>query len=58
MTIPTKKLNTGFEIPVFAFGTWEMGGRTERVENYNPEEDIKDDSTIIYKKFIKKSIYR
>lgn len=30
MKIPTKKLNTGFEIPVYGLGTWQMGGRLER----------------------------
>lgn len=28
MTIPTKKLKSGFEIPVFGIGTWEMGGHS------------------------------
>jgi hypothetical protein len=27
MEIPIKKLNSGFELPVFGIGTWEMGGR-------------------------------
>ena len=27
MKIPTKKLKTGFEMPVFGLGTWQMGGR-------------------------------
>lgn len=29
MKIPTKKLNNGFEMPVYGLGTWEMGGRKE-----------------------------
>lgn len=40
MIIPNKELNSGFKIPVFALGTWEMGGRKTRIENYNPEKDI------------------
>jgi|GEM_PF-6718991 len=24
MTIPTKKLTNGFEMPVYGFGTWQM----------------------------------
>ncbi|MFA7209196.1 MAG: aldo/keto reductase [Parcubacteria group bacterium] len=41
MKIDTKKLNNGFEMSVFGIGTWEMGGRTERDENYtNEEKDI------------------
>ncbi len=35
MTIPTKKLKNGFEMPVYGFGTWQMGGRNER----DPEND-------------------
>lgn len=38
MQIPTKKLNSGFEMPVFGLGTWEMGGRAERIANYSDEE--------------------
>jgi diketogulonate reductase-like aldo/keto reductase len=30
MKIPTKKLKTGFEMPVYGFGTWQMGGQAER----------------------------
>lgn len=29
MNIPTKKLQNGFEIPVYGLGLWEMGGRLE-----------------------------
>ncbi len=29
LKIPTKKLKSGFEIPVFGIGTWSMGGRFE-----------------------------
>ncbi len=40
MQIPTKKLINGFEIPVLGFGTWEMGGKYERIENYDESGDI------------------
>ncbi len=30
MKIPTKKLKSGFEMPVYGLGTWQMGGRDER----------------------------
>lgn len=40
MNIPTKKLQSGFEIPALALGTWQMGGLKNRIENYNPEQDI------------------
>lgn len=29
MTIPIKKLNSGFDLPVYGLGLWQMGGRTE-----------------------------
>lgn len=29
MKIPVKKLKTGFEMPIFGLGTWQMGGRKE-----------------------------
>jgi len=35
MMIPTKKLKSGFKMPVFGIGTWQMGGRFER----NPDND-------------------
>lgn len=41
MKIPTKKLNSGFEIPVFGLGTWMMGGAMTRDVNNNDEADIK-----------------
>lgn len=41
MNIPIKKLKTGFEMPVFGLGTWQMGGRTEHDVNNNDESDIK-----------------
>ena len=40
MNIPTKKLKNGFEIPVLALGTWQMGGRFEREKNYDDSKDI------------------
>lgn len=40
MDIPTKKLNAGFEIPVFGLGTWQMGGREERNPDNDDERDI------------------
>lgn len=40
MNIPTKKLNNGFEISVLGFGTWLMGGRFEKEENYDDSHDI------------------
>lgn len=30
MKIPVKKLKSGFSMPVFGIGTWQMGGRYER----------------------------
>lgn len=30
MTIPSKKMRNGLEMPVYGFGTWQMGGRMER----------------------------
>ncbi len=41
MKIPIKKLNNGFEIPVLGFGTWLMGGRMEKIDNYDESQDIK-----------------
>jgi diketogulonate reductase-like aldo/keto reductase len=41
MQIPIKKLNNGFEISELGFGTWEMGGRFEKEENYDEEKDIR-----------------
>jgi diketogulonate reductase-like aldo/keto reductase len=43
MKIPTKKLENGFEMPVFGLGTWQMGGREIR----NPQNDDKKDITAI-----------
>lgn len=41
MTIPTKKLKSGFEIPVFGIGTWGMGGRFEHDHNNDDSADIR-----------------
>ncbi len=40
MIIPTKKLNNGFEIPVYGLGTWQMGGRSERDLSNDDQADI------------------
>lgn len=40
MRIPTKKLHTGFEMPVFGLGTWQMGGRKEHDPNNDDDADI------------------
>ena len=36
MTIPTKQLNSGFALPVYGLGTWQMGGRDERTNARDP----------------------
>lgn len=38
--IPTKKLNNGFEMPVFGLGTWMMGGDRQRNPNNDDKKDI------------------
>lgn len=40
MTIPTKKLKSGFEMPVYGLGTWGMGGRMEFDPNNDDQADI------------------
>jgi len=40
MIIPAKKLKCGFELPVFGFGTWQMGGRETRDPNNDDKADI------------------
>ena len=40
MIIPSKKLKCGFELPVFGFGTWQMGGRETRDPNNDDKADI------------------
>lgn len=47
MTIPTKKLKSGFEMPVFGIGTWQMGGRFERNEANDDTADIQAIRTAI-----------
>lgn len=47
MKISTKKLKTGFEMPVFGIGTWQMGGRTERNPLNNDDQDIQAIRTAI-----------
>jgi diketogulonate reductase-like aldo/keto reductase len=39
MKIPTKTLSTGFSLPVYGLGTWQMGGRLE-VDTTNDARDI------------------
>lgn len=41
MNIPTKKLRSGFEMPVFGFGTWQMGRREDRNPLNDDEADIR-----------------
>ncbi len=38
MVIPTKKLKSGFELPVYGLGLWEMGGRWEADETKDSTE--------------------
>ncbi len=40
MIIPNKKLKNGFEMPVFGFGTWTMGGRFSQSSENDDEADI------------------
>jgi diketogulonate reductase-like aldo/keto reductase len=40
MTIPTKKLTNGFQIPVYGLGTWQMGGRLEHNVDNDDARDI------------------
>lgn len=47
MKIPTKKLKTGFEMPVFGMGTWKMGGDTSYDSKNDDEADIKAIKTAI-----------
>ncbi len=39
MTVPTKKLNNGFTMPVYGLGTWQMGGRFERTNARDPDNN-------------------
>lgn len=43
MEIPNKKLNSGFEMPAFGMGTWQMGGKDEK----NPANDDQGDVAAI-----------
>ena len=47
MLIETKKLNNGFELPVFGFGTWSMGGRDILDPANDDAADIKAIKTAI-----------
>jgi diketogulonate reductase-like aldo/keto reductase len=40
MEIPVKKLQNGFEIPVFGFGGWKLGGSRERDPGNDDQADI------------------
>lgn len=40
MEIPTKRLTSGFEIPVYGLGTWQMGGRFDQDPNNDDKADI------------------
>jgi len=40
MFITTKKLKNGFELPVFGFGTWAVGGRETRDPHNDDKSDI------------------
>jgi len=41
MKIPTKKLKSGFEMPIFGIGTWMMGGDVNHDPKNDDEADIK-----------------
>ena len=47
MTIPSKKLKNGFEMPVYGLGTWQMGGKSTRDPGNDDEADIKAIQTAI-----------
>lgn len=47
MIIPSKKLKSGFKMPVYGLGTWQMGGRFDRDPNNNDRADIKAIKTAI-----------
>jgi diketogulonate reductase-like aldo/keto reductase len=38
MNIPTKKLGSGFELPVYGLGIWQMGGRWEADRSKDDQE--------------------
>lgn len=40
MQIPSKKLESGFTLPVFGLGTWKMGGKRERDLSNDDAADI------------------
>jgi len=47
MQIATKKLKTGFELPVFGIGTWGVGGRGTRDPHNDDKADIRAIKTAI-----------
>src|SRR5579863_2086143 len=40
MNIPVKKLKNGFTMPVYGFGTWQMGGKVTHDPNNDDKADI------------------
>lgn len=40
MNIPTKRLKSGFELPVYGLGLWQMGGRLEADTSRDDEEVV------------------
>jgi diketogulonate reductase-like aldo/keto reductase len=40
MEVPKKKLKSGFEMPVFGIGTWQMGGRFEPDPSNDDSADV------------------
>jgi diketogulonate reductase-like aldo/keto reductase len=46
MNIPTKTLKSGFSLPVYGVGTWQMGGRTE-VDHSNDDAEVQAISNAI-----------
>jgi diketogulonate reductase-like aldo/keto reductase len=47
MQIEKKKLKSGFELPVFGFGTWTVGGRDERDPDNDDRADVNAIKTAI-----------
>lgn len=47
MKIPNKKLKSGFTMPVFGLGTWQMGGKRERDYHNDDAADIQAIKTAI-----------
>lgn len=47
MQVPIKKLKSGFEMPVYGLGTWQMGGRETHDPKNHDEADIRAIQTAI-----------